>query len=147
MVACTYPKLIAACHVLPHLSSRVILQPASSHQFAAFLNIDSQSWKITRTYVKQSFFIFTTYIITSVVIARRLILLLSSNNNNNSCSSSNQSVAWLSYFVVVVVFVDPIHDAHCKLLRLLHPSFLIIKQGIASSCCFFSEILLYILII
>jgi hypothetical protein len=34
MVACTYPKLIAACHVLPHLSSRVILQPASSHQFA-----------------------------------------------------------------------------------------------------------------
>src|ERR671933_1797388 len=32
-VACTYPKLIAACHVLPRLSSRVILQLASSHQF------------------------------------------------------------------------------------------------------------------
>ena len=36
MVACTYPKLIAACHILPHLSSRVILQPASLHQFTAF---------------------------------------------------------------------------------------------------------------
>ena len=32
-VACTYPKLIAACHVLHHLSSRVIHQPASLHQF------------------------------------------------------------------------------------------------------------------
>ncbi len=31
-VACTYPRLIAACHVLHHLSSRVILQPASLHQ-------------------------------------------------------------------------------------------------------------------
>ena len=31
-VACTYPRLIAACHVLHHLSSRVILQPASVHQ-------------------------------------------------------------------------------------------------------------------
>src|SRR5579884_1623368 len=30
-VACTYPRLIAACHVLHHLSSRVILQPASLH--------------------------------------------------------------------------------------------------------------------
>ena len=58
MVACTYPKLIAACHVLPHLSSRVILQPASSHQFVAFIDTDSQSWKITRTYVKQFFFIY-----------------------------------------------------------------------------------------
>jgi hypothetical protein len=32
-VACTYPKLIAACHVLLRLSSRVIHQPASLHQF------------------------------------------------------------------------------------------------------------------
>jgi hypothetical protein len=31
-VACTYPRHIAACHVLHHLSSRVILQPASLHQ-------------------------------------------------------------------------------------------------------------------
>src|ERR687888_595371 len=30
-VACTYPGLIAACHVLHHLSSRVIPQPASLH--------------------------------------------------------------------------------------------------------------------
>jgi hypothetical protein len=45
MVACTYPKLIAACHVLPHLSSRVILQPASSHQFAhiAYDNMSKNS--------------------------------------------------------------------------------------------------------
>lgn len=129
MVACTYPKLIAACHVLPHLSSRVILQPASSHQFAAFLNIDSQSWKITRTYVKQSFFIFTTHIITSVVIAKRLLLLLSSNNN--SCSS-NQSVAWL-YFLLFLLLLILYMTLIVNLLRLLHPSFLIIKQGIASS--------------
>ena len=32
-VACTYPRLIAACHVLLRLSSRVIHQPASLHQF------------------------------------------------------------------------------------------------------------------
>ena len=32
-VACTYPRLIAACHVLLLLSSRVIHQPASLHQF------------------------------------------------------------------------------------------------------------------
>jgi hypothetical protein len=32
-VACTYPKLIAACHVLHHLSSRVIPQPASLHLY------------------------------------------------------------------------------------------------------------------
>jgi hypothetical protein len=30
-VACTYPRLIAACHVLHHLPSRVIPQPASLH--------------------------------------------------------------------------------------------------------------------
>ena len=30
-VACTYPRLIAACHVLHHFSSRVIRQPASLH--------------------------------------------------------------------------------------------------------------------
>ena len=30
-VACTYSRLIAACHVLHHLSSRVIPQPASLH--------------------------------------------------------------------------------------------------------------------
>ncbi len=30
-VACTYPGLIAACHVLHHLPSRVIPQPASLH--------------------------------------------------------------------------------------------------------------------
>ena len=34
-VACTYPRLIAACHVLLHLSSRVILQSASLHQFSS----------------------------------------------------------------------------------------------------------------
>jgi hypothetical protein len=32
-VACTYPGLIAACHVLHHLPSRVILQPASLHLY------------------------------------------------------------------------------------------------------------------
>src|SRR5919112_2936470 len=32
-VACTYPRLIAACHVLLRLSSRVIHQSASLHQF------------------------------------------------------------------------------------------------------------------
>jgi hypothetical protein len=32
-VACTYSRLIAACHVLLRLSSRVILQPASLHQY------------------------------------------------------------------------------------------------------------------
>src|SRR5687768_5617723 len=34
-VACTYPRLIAACHVLHHLSSRVIPQPASLHYYRA----------------------------------------------------------------------------------------------------------------
>ena len=34
-VACTYPRLIAACHVLRHLSSRVIPQPASLHYYRA----------------------------------------------------------------------------------------------------------------
>lgn len=35
-VACTYPGLIAACHVLHHFPSRVILQPASLHCYRPF---------------------------------------------------------------------------------------------------------------
>ena len=67
---------------------------------------------------KAIFFIFTTYIITSVVVARRLILLSSNNNNNSLVLAINLCGVIIFFFLVVlvVVVVDPIHDAHCKLI-------------------------------
>ena len=72
-VACTYPRLIAACHVLHRLSSRVIHQPASLHQihFASRICIVTLASKVLKLYaniVKLSIFYCIYHHLTSVVI-------------------------------------------------------------------------------
>jgi hypothetical protein len=80
-VACTYPRLIAACHVLHHLSSRVILQPASLHQhyyqmfmyFNSFYLTEFPIWSICHIFCQWIFLFFCMTIITSHVLASSFI--------------------------------------------------------------------------
>ena len=66
-VACTYPRLIAACHVLHHLSSRVILQPASLHQHSYQILMYFNSFNFTWIPIRSICHVSVKWIICSFV--------------------------------------------------------------------------------
>ena len=101
-VACTYPRLIAACHVLHHLSSRVILQPASVHQqfLPDLMYINSFNftgipiWSIA-TFLSVDHLFFCMTIITSHLLASSFI------------SSNHEEIA---YYYSYTIFYTRLSD-------------------------------------
>ena len=106
-VACTYPRLIAACHVLHHLSSRVILQPASLHQhyyqmfmyFNSFYLTEFPIWSICHIFCQWIFLFFCMTIITSHELVSSFI------------SSNNEEIA---YCYSYTIFYTRLSDLEVK---------------------------------